>query len=444
MLISLVAFIITISIVVVFHEWGHYLVARANGVFVEKFSLGFGRTLLSKVDSKGTEWAVSLWPLGGYVKPLDEPKLEDPEYKKGSSISEKSPFQKFLIYAAGPFFSFLLGIIIYTFIFILGVKEPAPLLAKPYINTLAYSAGVEKGDKILSVNGSEILSWNQAMEKLLGPATLGERVEIKLLSSGGVEKTIALTFPPAKGNLENYDIFGVSGLMLKLPKPKIIKIIPDGAAQRSGLLEGDLIEQVNGIEVEDSRQLIEIIKSSANKPLTLQVKRNSSDLTISIVPDSVKSESGESIGRIGAQLGGDFPTVDVSYGPIESVFKAVRKTWDTAYISLKLLGRMLTGDLSITNLSGPISIAQYSGQVVQTGVMNFLQFIALISVSIGLLNLLPVPGLDGGQMLIHAVEGITGKELSEKFMRGIVTVGYALLLGLMFIAFRNDILRLIN
>lgn len=444
MLISLIAFIITISIVVVFHEWGHYLLARINGVHVEKFSLGFGRTLLSRVDSKGTEWALSMLPLGGYVKPLD---IADPDhrfYKMGKSISEKSAFQKVIIYAAGPFFSFLLGIIIYFLIFMIGVKEPIAILGQPFEQSIAYKAGIRAGDKIVSIDGYDVNSWPQALEMLLGPATLGEETTLTLINSEGLAKKATFKFPVAKGSLEEYDVFGQAGLNLKLPKPKIIKIIKDSAAERYSLKEGDLILKADGVNIADSLQLIQTIKKSPNKEILLEVDRGGSDILIPVIPEMHEEKSGIKVGRLGAQLGGDYPSTLVRYGITDSIQKATNKTWNTATISLKLLGRMITGDLSIKNLSGPISIAQYSGQVVQTGFMNFMQFIALISISIGLLNLLPVPGLDGGQMLIHTVEAISGRELSEKFMKGVVTVGYALLLCMMFIAFRNDILKLIN
>ncbi|WP_256330847.1 RIP metalloprotease RseP [Pelistega sp. MC2] len=442
---SLLMFIITISVVVVFHEFGHYFAARFYHVYVERFSLGFGKVLFKKKDKKGTEWVISMLPLGGYVKPLAEPRI--PNNPIGESIAEKSAFQKIVIYAAGPFFSFLLGIILYTGVFMVGENQPEAILANPQQSTIAYQGGIREGDKIVAVNGQAIKSWVEAVDELIGPFTLGQVVELTINTKQDTIKTITLHPTAFKGNLEEVNWLKEQGLMLLSPPPTIQRIIPDGPAEKAGLKQGDKIIGIDGQYQLGINEVIGKIQQSPNQTLNLLVNRNGTEISMAITPVAVESDNpqvndGGVKGRINAEFRADFPLVKVAYSPIEAFTKAMNKTWDTAWFSLKMMFKMLTGQASLKNISGPLTIADYSGKVAENGLLNFIQFIALISISIGVLNLLPIPALDGGQMLINFVELVRGKPLSDAVLEGLMRIGYGFLLMLMIFAFTNDILRI--
>lgn len=443
MLLSLISFLVTMGVVIVFHEYGHYVVARYYGVHVERFSLGFGKVIWQKTDKKGTQWAISALPLGGYVKPLAEPRVNHPDYKKGESVAEKSSWEKIMIYAAGPFFSFLLGIIIYTITFMVGQEEPEAFIEQPAEHTLAAKAGLIKGDKIVAVNGESMQSWFDVADALIEPSTLGHTVRLTVERPSGSVQDVELDFPAFSGKLEGANLLQKAGLSLRAPDPVVARVLAGGAAEKAGLKEGDKIMRLNG-EPMSLPQIINKIKSSPEQELVLTIWRDGAEIRLPITPVAVKDEEGQTIGRIQTQFQAEFSTRLVRYSPISAVGKAVEKTWDTAWLSLKMIARMLTGEVSFKNLSGPLTIADYSGKVVQYGWVNFVQFMALISVSIGVLNLLPIPGLDGGQMVLNFIELIRGKPIPEGMMMTIMKIGYGLLFVLMIFAFNNDLMRLLD
>lgn len=441
MLLSLLSFLVTMGIVIVFHEYGHYLAARYYDVHVERFSLGFGKVIWKKVDRRGTEWALSALPLGGYVKPLAEPRLGHPDYKVGESVAEKSSWEKIVIYAAGPAFSFLLGIIIYAMTFMVGQEEPQAILAKPALHSLADKAGLIEGDRILAIDGEPKASWFEVADALVEPSTLGHVVRLTVEHPSGNVQDVELDFPAFSGELEGADLLKEAGLVLKSPEAFVARVIADGPAEKAGLKAGDKVLAINHTPMV-LPELIEKIKSSANQALNLTIWREGAQIQLSVTPDAVTDEQGRTIGRIQTQFQAQFPTQWVRYAGVDAIGKAIEKTWNTAWLSLKMMGRMITGEVSFKNLSGPLTIADYSGRVVQYGWMNFLQFVALISVSIGVLNLLPVPGLDGGQMVLNFIELVRGKPIPEKIMETVMKTGYGLLFILMVFAFNNDLMRL--
>lgn len=443
-MLSLLTFLITISIVVVFHEYGHYLAARYYGVYVERFSVGFGKVLYQYTDKKGTEWAISMLPFGGYVKPLAEPRIGHPDYQKGESVAERSSWEKIVIYAAGPAFSFLLGIIIYTAVFMIGEQHPKAVIATPEPQSLAAKAGLIEGDRIVAINHTEVASWSEAVDKLVGPLTLGQRTTLTIERPSGSVEDVELSFQSYSGSLERVNLLKEAGLVLQAPNPEVSRVIEGGPAERAGLKVGDVVLMLNGQDVKQLPKLIEQIQLSANQELELSVLRDGATLKLYVVPEQLTLENGRTVGRIQTEFKAAYPMTEVSYGPIDAFIKANEKTWDTAWFSLKMMGKMLIGEASLKNISGPLTIADYSGKVAQHGLMNFVQFIALISISIGVLNLLPVPGLDGGQMVINFIEMVRGKPLPEGILIVIMKVGYGLLLVLMVFAFSNDLMRIFN
>lgn len=439
---SIITFIITISVVVVFHEYGHYLAARFYGVHVERFSLGFGKVLYRCIDKKGTEWVVSMLPLGGYVKPLAEPRPDHSDFRRGESVAEKSAFQKIVIYAAGPIFSFLLGVLIYTGIFMVGEEQPKAIIAAPTVNSVAAQAGLRAGDRIVAIDTQGINSWPEAMDKLIASMALGKSVAIKVVSTDDIEREVRLTPPITQANLEQVNWLNIAGIALQESPPIVVRVLPNGVAEKAGLKAGDKVLSLNDITVQHLADFIQHIQSSANQSIRLRVDREGTILNLVMTPTEIVLADGNKIGRIQSEFQANYATQYISYGFIEALFKAMTKTTDTALFSFKMIGKMITGEVSFSNLTGPITIADYSGKVAEHGLGNFIQFIALISISIGVLNLLPIPGLDGGQMVLNFIELIMGRPLPEGIFQGLMKVGYGLLLLLMIFAFHNDLMRL--
>ncbi|NLA51316.1 MAG: RIP metalloprotease RseP [Alcaligenaceae bacterium] len=474
MLTTIISFLITISVVVVFHEWGHYLACRIFGIHVERFSLGFGSIIYKKVDRRGCEWALSTLPLGGYVKPLS---IASENYSQlmtsstglpGKTIEEVTPWHRFVVYAAGPLFSFILAILIYTGINLKGEQEVVAVLAEPAASSAAANAGLRHHDLITEVNGSAVYSWSQLNEALLDPIHFGRDARLSVIRNldsqnlpqhiqdleqqlaSYPQETLTIQFKPVSGSLENRNLMSENGLAIDTSRVRVVEVLADSAAIKAGLIDGDIINgfcepiqsgQIVG-DVFSMTALMTAFREHPEQSLCLSVDRQGADLSILLSPELV-TQDGQSFGRAGMRLSVDLPTMTVRYGVVESFSKAVEKTYQLAAMSVKVVGRIITGDVSWRNLSGPITIADYSGKVAEAGVWPFISFIALISLSIGVLNLLPIPALDGGQMVICAIEGVRGRPLSENIIRHVHATGYAVLLLLMVLAFTSDIFRLL-
>lgn len=471
MLTTILSFLVTISIVVVFHEWGHYLACRLFGIHVERFSLGFGNVLYKKTDHRGCEWAISALPLGGYVRPLS---LESEQYKvlaqrpqglPGKPIEAVSPWHRFVVFAAGPLFSFLLAILIYTGLNLKGEQEVVAILAEPPSSSVASDAGLRRHDLITEVNGTAVYSWSQLNEALLDPIHFGREAQLGVVRGldsqslpehiRDLEQQLAsypkehlrIRFNSVDGTLENRDLMRESGLFIDTSRVKVLDVISDSAAARAGVREGDVIKGFCASSTNVSADftlpnLMQAFRDHPEQRLCLRVERQQGDFDLEIIPDAVNQEETR-IGRAGIRLAADLPTMTVRYGPLQSFSRAVDKTYNLATMSLNVVGRIITGDVSWRNLSGPITIADYSGKVAEAGIWPFISFIALISLSIGVLNLLPIPALDGGQMVICLIEGIRSKPLPESVIRQVHAAGYLLLLMLMVLAFTSDIFRLL-
>jgi regulator of sigma E protease len=448
---TVVAFIVALGVLIVVHEYGHYLVARLCGVKVLRFSVGFGRPLaLWRSGADATEWVVAAVPFGGYVKMLDEREGPVAPHDAPRAFNRQSVLRRFLIVLAGPLFNFAFAILVYAGLFMHGLPEARPVLAEPPPGTLAAAAGLHAGDTVRATNGEALATWQDLRWRVLQAALQGQKIRLETVNERGHVADTTLDLGAfATGEVES-DVLERAGLRLfRAPlDPVLGKLVAGGAAERSGLKEGDRIISAAGRPVETWEALVNAVRASPGAALPLVIERDGASRPLEVVPDTVAS--GESrVGRIGAAPRVPPGHVDrilirVQHGPLESLAKAVGKTVDISVFSLKILGKMLLGEVSWKHLSGPVTIADFAGQSAQLGWMSYLTFLALISISLGVLNLLPIPLLDGGHLMYYAIETIIGRPVSERAMELGQRVGLALLLVMMAFAFYNDLNRLLT
>ncbi|CAH2893087.1 MAG: Intramembrane protease RasP/YluC, implicated in cell division based on FtsL cleavage [uncultured Paraburkholderia sp.] len=466
LLIEVLAFAVAIGVLVVVHEYGHYSVARLCGVKVLRFSIGFGKPLFQWISPKsGTEWTIAALPLGGYVKMLDERETGHapiPAETLPHAFNRQSVWRRIAIVAAGPVANFLLAIVLFSLVFATGVTEPAAILATPAPNTAAAVAGFEGGETVVAVrteNAAEsepVRSWSDLRWKLLGAAFDHKRV---VLSAKGADGTSDFQVDLRSLTEKDVDDDFMSRLGFEPGGGKltVAGVQPGSAAQKAGLRPGDRLRAINGIATDNATAFIAYVKSHAGQPLTLQVERAAAGQTqtqgqapgkledIRIVPQAQRDPAtGEQVGRIGAELATQVPSINVRYGPVESLRLGARRTWDLAAYSVRMFGRMIVGDASLKNLSGPVTIADYAGKSARLGPSAFLSFLALVSISLGVLNLLPIPVLDGGHLLYYLVEAVTGKIVSDRWQLVFQRAGLACIVALSAIALFNDLARLIH
>jgi regulator of sigma E protease len=455
LLIEIAAFAVAIGVLVVVHEYGHYGVARLCGVKVLRFSIGFGTPLVRWVGRKsGTEWTISALPLGGYVKMLDE---RDP----GPGIAQADlPFtfnrqpvaKRIAIVLAGPLANFVLAIVLFAAVFVTGVVEPTATLATPPADSVAARAGFGGGETIFAIvdeqggNIEPVRSWSDLRWKLLDAAFDHRRVVMRARDEQG-----AYDFQVDLSKVSERDVD--DNFMSKLGFDEggalsVAAVEPGSAAQRAGLVGGDLLRGVDGRRIDGAEAFIAYVRAHAGRPIELQVARGGAATaphTVTVTPEAVRDpQTGREIGRIGAALATKVSTVEVRYGPVESVARGARRTWEISVYSLRMFGRMLTGEASIKNLSGPVTIADYAGKSARLGLAPFLTFLSLVSISLGVLNLLPIPVLDGGHLLYYLVEAATGKEVSERWQLVLQRAGLVCIVALSAIALFNDLARLIH
>jgi len=446
---TLFYFIVAVGILVAFHEFGHFWVARKVGVKVLRFSIGFGKVLWSKQkNNQSTEYVLSAIPLGGYVKMVDE--------REGPVTSEDLPFSfnrqplwaRTAIVAAGPVFNLILAVALFWSVLVIGESGIKPILGKVEQGTLAAAAGFVEGDEIISVNDKPTPTWTQTLTTLIGAALEGEQeINVAVKNHDDLQAVKVLKF--SEQDAENpevlYQRLGFKAWAPQL-KPTIGQVLPDSAAQSAGLKQGDLIVSADNVVIQDWQQWVDYVKAHPNIPINLLIERDGVRLPLSITPKAVQVEQ-KTEGKIGAsvQVPEDLIksiTVEYALSPLEALPVAFETTYDYALTTLKMMGKMLVGRASVENLSGPISIAQYAGQSANMGLVPFLKFMALVSVSLGVLNLLPVPVLDGGHLLFFAIEGIKGSPVSEKIQLFFQQIGIALLVSLMVLAMFLDVQRL--
>jgi regulator of sigma E protease len=442
---TLFAFLVAICVLVFVHELGHYLAARWCGVKVLQFSIGFGPGIERTFGKDQTKWTLAAIPLGGYVKMLDE---EVVEAEGGPAIAPNDLHRAFnrqpiwkrcIIVIAGPLANFLFAIAAYAVLSLSGVAEPAAKLAEPTQGSIAATAGITKGDYVLQIDGDKVHSWNGLRMSMLDAAIDKRTVELSL-ENAGANKTVRIRtsdIPPA--DLEK-DFLRVLGLELDGGQLVIGQLTPGGAAEQAGLQTGDLLLSIDGKQISKNSLVIDLIKQSAGKELSFLIERNYTQLQIKVIPKSMV-DGDKTVGRIGAALAQKPQMVIQERGVFESLATGVRQTWDMSVFSLRMLGKMLTGNLSWRNLSGPITIADYAGKTAKIGWEAYVGLLALISVSLGVLNLLPVPVLDGGHLVYYGLEALRGKPLSKRVMELSRGVGVALIGLMMVVAISNDIIR---
>ena len=454
-MLTVIAFLVTLGVLITVHEYGHFQMARLCGVKVLRFSLGFGKTLYSRRMSRDqTEFVIAALPLGGYVKMLDEreltPEMSIPAEDLPRAFNRQSVWKRIAIVASGPLANLLLAIFLYWILFMHGEMGLKPLLGEIEDNTPAAQASMKSGELIRKVAGNPVATWQDVRWILLQQSLKVSSIEIET-SSGNNEMHLHQL---ALGNVGKddfeHDVLDKLGLTPYQPSvpAKIGEIIAGGAAERAGLKTGDQILLVNGIAVGQWEDFVSIIRKHPGQRLDLKLRRANTELALPIIPDAAE-DKGLRIGRIGAayymdQAEFDKLLVEVKYGPLAALSKAAAKTWDTSIFSLKMLGNMLIGAVSWKGISGPVTIASYAGQSAHIGWLAFLSFLALVSISLGVLNLLPVPVLDGGHLLYYMVEIFKGSPVSERTMEIGQRMGFALLGLLMACALYNDFNRLIT
>lgn len=445
------AFAIALGVLIVVHEFGHYLVARWSGVKVLRFSVGFGKPLwVRRAGTDQTEWAVAAFPLGGYVKMLDEREGPVAAAELPRAFNRQPVAKRIAIVAAGPIANFLLAIFLYWALFIHGAEELRPLLAAPPAGTLAANAGIADGEIVRRVQGEAIVTWQDLRWRVLQTALDKQMLRIETENERGEisERRVDLSSVDTR-DLED-DLLQRIGLNLYRPRiPAVVgSVAPGSVAAQAGLREGDVVVAADGKPVSSWSQFVALVRESPGKGMDLEWERSGQRLRQLVVP-AAETENGKAIGRLGIGVMDTHNMRErlmttVRYNPLMALGKATTQTWDTAVFSLAIFGRMITGDISWKNLSGPVTIADYAGQSARLGLSHYLRFLALISISLGVLNLLPIPVLDGGHLMYYLIEVIKGGPVSERVMEIGQQIGLALLVLLMAFAFYNDINRLIS
>lgn len=447
-MLTLFYFIIAISLLVVIHEYGHFWVARRCGVKVKRFSVGFGKPLFSIKDKHGTEFSIAPIPMGGYVSMLDEREAPVADGQKHLAFNNKTPLQRIAIASAGPIANFLFAIVAYWFIYVVGTTGLAPVIGEVQEHSQAATLNIQSGDEIIAVNHEATATWEDVNWQLI--SFIGESTEIPmtLQTPAGQQYQVAFSVSQWLADTDMPNPLRTLGFAPRsVPVPAILgQLADDGAATAAGLKSGDKVLAVNQQAIEDWYQLVKIIQASASQRVEFSIEREGQQQSLFVTPAARINEQGETLGFIGA--GVQVPSYPESWlrtrklGVGQGFVLGLQKTWDTTYFTLASLWKMLAGQLSVKNLSGPVSIAKVAGASAAGGLESFVGFLALLSVSLGVLNLLPIPVLDGGHIVFCVIEMLKGKPLSEQAQGFAVRVGMFLLLGLMLVAFYNDLSRL--
>ena len=450
---SAVAFIVTLGILVTVHEYGHFWVARRLGVKVLRFSVGFGRALWSRrLGRDGTEYVVAMVPLGGYVKMLDESEGNVAEHELHRAFNRQSLATRVAVVVAGPAFNFLFAILAYWCMYMVGVDGLRPLVADVVPASVADRAGLRAGDEIEAVDGAEVVSWQSAVQSIVAASLDRGRVEIRVVDADGVPRERVVDFDGVGvDDLTRGRIFERLGMTPARPAlPAVIGGVQSGQpAERDGLRAGDRVVLAAGAPVEGWADWVRIVREHPGEAIAIVVERGASRVDLILTPDVRETDDGARYGRIGASVRAPGEALErfyvtERYDPLSAFIKGIRKTGEMSALTVRMIWKMLLLEVSLENLSGPIGIAEYAGTSAQFGLARFVEFLGIISVSLGILNLLPIPLLDGGHLFYYAVEFVRGRPVSNEAMYLGQRIGIAFLVGLMGLAVYNDLARLLG
>lgn len=454
MLVTLLAFLVTIGILIVVHEWGHYRMALACGVKVLRFSVGFGKVLWRRQRTPDSpEFVLCALPLGGYVKMLDGREGPVPPHEAGRAFNTKPLAARAAIVAAGPLANIVLAVLLYAASNWIGIDEPRALIGAPTAGSLAEQAGLRAGDLVLAVtreggSDTEIRSFNDLRWQLTDAVVQGRDLSLRVSDAQGQnERQVMLRLDSISSREVDARLMQRVGLTAPYSEPVLGEVAKGGPAAQAGLRKGDRVLGVDGQPVPDAAWLRERIRLSVGegvaRPMQWRILRGEQELDLAVTA-AVREEQGRSLGRIEAYVGTAPQMVKVQHGFIGGLGHALQRTWDVSVLSLQMLGRMLIGEASLKNLSGPLTIADFAGQSVQLGVAYYLGFLALVSVSLGVLNLLPLPVLDGGHLMYYLFEGVTGRPISDVWLDRLQRGGVAVMFLMMSLALYNDVARLLG
>jgi regulator of sigma E protease len=446
-----VAFIVTVCVLVAVHELGHYSVARLFSIKVLRFSIGFGRPLWRRRGHDGTDFVVGWLPLGGYVKMLDEREGPVPEADRPRAFNRQSVPRRAAVLVAGPAFNLVFAVAAYWFVFVLGVPGLRPIVGEVAAGSHAEAAGVRARDEIVEVGGQPTATWDGAMLELLDSVLDEGRIALRLRAPDGAERTALIEVGEDVAPLTEPGAL-LSGLGLSVWSPpwpaRLGELKEGGAAQAAGLRPGDLVLSADGETIAEWEAWREYVRARPGRTVKVRIERDGRVLELPLAIGE-HEEDGARVGRIDASaqppadLGAEL-RAEQRYPPLAALSVAAEKTWDMSVLTLRMFWKMLWGEVSVRNISGPINIAEFAGYSASSGLVPFLTFLAIVSISLGLINLLPIPLLDGGQLLYAGIEAVRGAPLSHRAELIGQQVGVALLLALMSVAFYNDISRLVN
>lgn len=444
---TVLAFFVTLGVLIVVHELGHYWAARRCGVKVLCFSIGFGRPLFTAIrGADRTQWVVAAVPLGGYVRMLDERDEDSGPIAAADlprAFNRQSVWRRIFIVLAGPMANLLLAIAVYWVLAMIGTVEPKAVLSAAPPDSVAARAGVRAGDVVERFDGSEVRAWSELHWHLLKAAISRGEFDLVVFDVNGSRRELTMTIRPDDVPEVEGDVIGRLGFGLSAGPAKILRVTPDSPAARGGLRADDEIVAIDGTPMRDAREVRTRVMSRPGATVVLDVLREGRRQTVTITAATVTGSDGRRIGQLGIEFV-PLAVAQIHSGPIDSLGLAVGRTWDTSVFSLRMLGRMIIGEASWKNLAGPVTIADYAGQTARIGLVSYLSFLALVSISLGVLNLLPIPMLDGGHLLYYLVEIVRGSPPAQWLVDWGQRAGIATLVMLTALALYNDLTRLLS